>query len=297
MLTSRRSILAGTLATAGCASTPAAVVDHTREYVLPFSETIPLHSQVNDIRYKLYVRTPASYQSEENPLPIIVTLDADYSFVIAANHLEHLADRLDQGPKAILVSVAYDGVYPDVTRYRMERSRDYTPFFFPTGGYGPEYQARSGGGPAFLRVLTEEVLPLVRSRYRADQIDATIVGHSYGGLFAAWTLQNHPEAFQRYLMVSPSLWYADLALLAAERNLQRTRLARTTYVYAAAGALEAPPQIENDMAGQVATFADMLRDRGDPNLRVGSRIFEDETHASIFPAAFSTGIRHLFRRL
>jgi predicted alpha/beta superfamily hydrolase len=255
---------------------------------------VPLTSAINGVDYALYVRTPVGYETGERTYPVIVTLDADYSFPIAAMHLEHLAARMNQAPEAILVSIGVAGIYPDVRGYRRERSRDYTPIFHPDGGYGPEFQRASGGGPAFLRMLTEEALPLVASRWRVDPDDRTLVGHSYGGLFTAWVLQSHPEAFSRYLMVSPSLWYANRFILDREPGLATTRLPRLTRAYLGVGSWEEQPENGGYMVSEMTRFAEMLAARGDPNLVVKSRVFEDETHASIFPACFSTGVRHLF---
>lgn len=264
------------------------------EWSLPGSFVLPLRSAANGVDYVLYVRPPAAHAAGQARYPVIVTLDADYAFPVAAAHLEHLAARGEQAPEAILVSVGVAGVYPDMHRYRMERSRDYTPVFHPDGGYGAAYQRASGGGPAFLRMLLEEALPLVASRWRCDPANQTLVGHSYGGLFTAWVLQNHPEAFNRYLMVSPSLWYADQMLLVRERQGGAARLARPTVAYLGVGSWEEQPGSHGPMVSQMTEFAALLEARNDPNLTVKSRVFEDETHASIFPACFSTGIRHLF---
>ncbi len=297
--TTRRAALGATLL-AGAAVLPAAArspapraAPSGEGWTLPLSQVVPFTSAINGVAYELLVRPPVGHDPATETCPVIVTLDADYSFAIAANHLEHLAARQNQGPRAILVSVAYPGDYPDGRGYRLNRSRDYTPVFQAEGGYGPEYQRASGGGPAFLRVLTEEVLPLVRERWNADPEDHTLIGHSFGGLFAAWTLQTRPEAFRRYLMVSPSLWYADGLVLTREAAGTAPPVGRKTFAYLGVGALEQQPD-NHPMVSQMQAFADMLTARGDPDLIVKSRVFEDETHASIFPACFSTGIRHLF---
>lgn len=40
-------------------------------------------------------------------------------------------------------------------------------------------------------------------------------------------------------------------------------------------------------------MAQLLRTHGGDTLRIESHVFDDETHASIFPVAFTTGDRHL----
>jgi predicted alpha/beta superfamily hydrolase len=264
--------------------------------VLPFTATHRIHSAVNGVDYTLYVRVPPDYARTTRRYPVIYLTDADYQFALAANTIEHLADRMNQAPQAIVVAIAYAGAYPDRDQYRRHRSRDYTPWFVPTGGYGPEFQKNSGGAPKFLRVIAREVLPLIERAYRADASDRTLVGHSYGGLFASWVLQEHPALFKRYLMISPSLWYDGERVLRNARS-RAAPLAGRTFVYLAIGSYENHPEPGMNMVEQTERFARLLEARGDRNLVVRARVFEDETHASIFPAAFSTGIRHLFGEL
>lgn len=168
---------------------------------LPRTSTHFIESKANGVEYKLYVSIPRSYEQSKERYSVIYLLDADYSFAIARNVVEHLADR-DHLRWAIVVGIAYAG--PD--RYRANRTRDYTPRFSPKGGYGPEYQKQSGGGPKFLKFLKEELIPFVDRSWRTTS-EQVLVGHSYGGLFAAWTLLNAPRSFAGYIIVSPSLWY------------------------------------------------------------------------------------------
>lgn len=267
----------------------------TDRYVLPFTELTSFRSQSNGVEYTLYVRLPVGYaEQKERSYPVICTLDADYSFAIAANHLEHLAVRNNQAPHAILVSIAYTGAYPDRDRYRRERTRDYTPLFFPEGGYGPEYQTQSGGGPAFLHCIAEEIMPLINGHYRALADDWTLVGHSYGGLFATWVLQSRPDLYARYLIVSPSLWYSNRIMIERERTGEFAPPTRDQYAYFAIGSWEEQPERGQFMVSEMREFTRLLEARTRGRIRLKSRVFEDETHASIFPAAFSTGIRHLF---
>lgn len=292
----RRAALSAVAAAGGCASLPQGETGSvgSRSYCLPRTVVEPLRSAINAVDYALYVRPAANPPAGGKKPPLIVTLDADYQFAIAANCLEHLAERAAQAPDAVLVSIAYDGRYAGRRLYRMNRTRDYTPIFQPDGGYGPELQTHSGGAPLFARVVGDEILPLVEARYGSDPNDRTLIGHSYGGLFGAWMLEAHPEMFSRYLLVSPSLWYGDRFILKPNGVDPPPRLTRPTRVYLAVGSREEQPENGKSMVSDLARFEAALAARGDPNLEVESRVFEDETHASIFPAAFSTGIRRLF---
>jgi predicted alpha/beta superfamily hydrolase len=263
-------------------------------YIMPRSRVIVHRSTLNGVSYKLLLQLPASVGTAGKRFPLIVTLDADYSFPIAAAHLEHLSERSAQIPEVVLLSIGYDGDYSDRDLYRLNRTRDYTPVHVPVGGYGPRFQAHSGRATAFASIIRNEILPLVERDYPIDNGNRTLVGHSYGGLFAAWLLQQQPDLFRRYLMVSPSLWYADRYLIRTERDPSYIIPDKDVLAYLAVGSWEEQPEQDRLMVTDLREFSELLKARSGSRLKVRSRIFEDETHASIFPAAFSSGVRALF---
>ncbi|WP_375204500.1 alpha/beta hydrolase [Hyphococcus sp.] len=262
-----------------------------RPYTVPNTEVIPLTSDINGVDYELYVKLPDSYSESKESYSLLVTLDADYQFAVASNHVQHLWQR-GQAPEMIVVSIAYAYDPSDSDAYRLNRTRDYTPAQAMEGGYGPDYQKVSGGGPDFAEIIADEILPLLGKRYRVDATDRVFVGHSYGGLFGAWLLLERPALFNRYILVSPSLWFNDKMMLAEARNAEPFK--RKTYVYMGVGSWEEQPERSYAMVSDLKAFAAALEARNDSNLVMEARVFDDETHASIYPAVLSTGVRHLF---
>ncbi|MCA8902367.1 MAG: alpha/beta hydrolase [Hyphomonas sp.] len=274
-----------------CTTPPQAGTAVPQAYSLPRTEVLPLTAASNGVDYQLYVRLPPGYDPANGPYPLLVTLDADYQFALASAHAEHLGGR-GQAPELIIVSVAYAGDPDDGFAYRTNRTRDYTPANTTEGGYGPDIQALSGGGPAFADFIRNEALPYLEQRFAIDPQDRVFVGHSYGGLFGTWLLSAQPDLFHRYIFVSPSLWFKDRMML-DDAQLPGP-MPRKTYVYLAVGDWENQPDTGHAMVDDLKAYADRLAARDDANLIVKMRVFEDETHASIFPAAFSTGLRHLY---
>ena len=264
-------ILVPLLAAAGLAAEP---------FSLPRTSVHRMTAASNGIDYKLYVSLPRDYENSKTRFPVIYLLDADYSFAIAHNVVEHMADR-EHLRWAIVVGIAYDG--PD--RYRLNRTRDYTPKFSPEGGYGAEYQKVSGGGPKFRQFLEKELIPFVDATWRSSA-ERVLVGHSYGGLFAAWTLLTSPELFDGYIIVSPSLWYADKWIF-QQKQPAKTSGARA---YLTVGSMEGDGE---NMQGDLARLAKLLRSRS--NLAVRHEVLPEETHNSLFPSAFSRGIRFVLK--
>ncbi len=258
---------------------------------LPDSAVIDLAPAANGVAYQLYVHTPPGYAESIRDYPAIYLLDAEYSFPLAVAIADHLTARGQMTP-AVLVGVAY----PDKTvrGYRANRSRDYTPTHVPDGGYGPEFQAESGGAAAFRDAFADAIIPFVEERYRVVANTRGLVGHSYGGVFAATTLLSRPDLFDRIISVSPSLWYDDGYAFALEAETRGDALGDDTRIYFAVGSFEEQQGVHL-MVSEMRRFADALDARDDPRLTVaGADIFDNETHASIFPTALSTGLRKLY---
>jgi predicted alpha/beta superfamily hydrolase len=243
-------------------------------------------SQAVGQRYKLYVSLPQDYADTSQRFPVVFLLDADYSFALAHNIVEHLSDRNDLG-QLVIVGIAYAGPL----RYRLNRTRDYTPTYVPTGGYGPAYQQVSGGGPAFRRFLKTELIPFIEKTYRVRH-DRTLVGHSYGGLFASWVAFTDPELFQRYIIVSPSLWYDDHLMLQVEQTYAGHRRRLPARIFFIVGAREVNRQ--RDMVSDLRRFVAQVEGHDYEGLQLRWRVLPEDTHDSIFPAGLGLGLRYVF---
>ena len=256
------------------------------ELSLPDTQVHLLASKANGIQYKLYVSLPREYATKTTAYPVLYLLDADYSFPIVRGIVQHLSDR-NRLREMIIVGIAYDG--PD--RYRLNRTRDYTPHFAPTGGYGPEYQKVSGGGPKFLQFIREELIPWTDRTFRTVPGMRGVTGHSYGGLFASWVLLTAPSTFSHYVIVSPSLWYDGRFMFDLERTSRKSSGSPAARVYMAVGAREG--NAERDMVVDLRQMAKALTARKTHAVR--HEVFDDETHDSVFPTAVSRGIRFVFQ--
>lgn len=253
---------------------------------LPRTEIRYLSSRAVGQRYKLYVSLPQSYADTTRRFAAVFLLDADYSFALAHNIVEHLSDR-DDLDQLLIVGIAYAGPL----HYRLNRTRDYTPTHVPTGGYGPEYQRVSGGGAVFRRFLKEELIPFVERHYRVRD-DRTLVGHSYGGLFTTWVAFTDPALFQRYIVVSPSLWYDDHVMFDVERRFAEHHARLPARIFFTVGEREA--NAERDMVSDLRRFVEQVQGRGYEGLQLRMRVLPENTHDSVFPAGLGLGLRYVF---
>jgi len=85
------------------------------------------------------------------------------------------------------------------------------------GEYTPHVDGRRGGGDgaAYLELLTVTIKPLVDRTYRTrpERAHTTIGGSSLGGLISLAALARHGDVFGGYLVLAPSLQWADYAIV------------------------------------------------------------------------------------
>lgn len=252
---------------------------YCQEVSIKNTEQLTLISKEYETKYSLNIFLPKSYNSGNKKLyPVVFILDAEYNFGMTSYGTRRLIkDELI--PEVILVGIAYDTTYAGYTNLRQ---RDYT----PTKTRIPS----TGGGIVFLDFIKNELIPEIESKYRISD-DRTIVGHSLGGLIGFYALLKHPDIFNRYLLVSPSLWYDDNMIF----NLIEDSHLTDYYpqdIYTSIGALETIKNGQtHDMVDDLNRFTDLL---ADSNINCTMEILNNETHRSVFPRAFMNGMRKLF---
>lgn len=258
-----------------------------KPFEIPNTDVLRLSSNATGADYEIRVAMPRGASPGSTAYPTVYLLDADYSFALVRNVIQHFVDRGNL-PPLVLVAIAYPGAEADRDLYRSSRTRDYTPTHVPDGGYGPEFQKHSGGAPRFADFVEQELIPFIAARYPVDKADRTIIGHSYGGLFGAYAFVRRPSLFQRYILVSPSLWYDGGLLLRLAREKAKMRK-RPAHLFLSVGALE-----QTEMSTDLTAFAAEIAKRKDPLLTIGTQIFPDETHNSVFPGAVTRGLLKVF---
>jgi predicted alpha/beta superfamily hydrolase len=248
---------------------------------IPDTERRVLTSQYVDEEFKIHVYLPRHYPEEGRQYPVIYLLDAEYSF----GCVSYVVRRLIKGqemPPAIVVGVSYEVPYEDFYR---RRERDYT----PSAAHLDEFPA-AGHGPAFFTFLEKELIPFVNATYATEPDDRTLVGLSFSGLFSTWVLFNHPEAINRYVIISPSLWWDNGVCFRYEDDYAKNHQSLPARVFLTAGERDGPNIVKD-----VPRLIDRLESRHYEGLALGGGLLEDETHRTIFPNAVTKGLRFVFK--
>jgi predicted alpha/beta superfamily hydrolase len=146
----------------------------------------------------LFVRVPEHYGESDARYPVLYVLDAGESrFHDVTAAARTLADQ-GRIPPLVVVAVPTPS-----------RNRDLTP---AVANPDSDVPASAGGADRFLSFLTAELIPYIDGNFRTTP-HRTVVGVSFGGLFAFHALSQATCTFDAYVAVSPSLWWDDRELI------------------------------------------------------------------------------------
>jgi hypothetical protein len=165
--------------------------------------TTEIKSEILAENRTLNIYLPEGYNEKDTvKYPVIYLLDgsADEDFI----HISGLVQFCNFPwanilPKSIVVGIA-----------NVDRRRDFT---FPTTIANDKKDfPTTGGSEKFIAFIQKELQPYVEKTYKTSK-DRMIIGQSLGGLLATEILFKQPQLFNKYLIVSPSLWWDKESLL------------------------------------------------------------------------------------
>lgn len=206
---------------------------------------------------------PRSYAQGQKRYPVLYLIDggADQDFAAITGLVDWMAGA-GLMSEVIVVGVA-----------TQDRQNELAP---------PSTQAKTradyptaGNNARFRRLVANEVKPWVAAHYRTGGGDG-VIGESLAGLFIVDTLLRQPDLFDRYVAISPSLWWDDMALDAAAPALLARLNARPLRLWLS---------VANERGMGVDRFAAALA-RAPASLRWTFVARPGETHGSTYlPAA------------
>jgi predicted alpha/beta superfamily hydrolase len=239
-------------------------------------------------------------------------LDPSFNFsaaVAAAAFLGNFARMVGaRWPDVAIAGIGYET--DDPREIMTRRALDLTPTDHgaPAGVQLPPLSF--GGAASFLAALHEEVMPAVEDRLGARPSARVLAGHSFGGLFGLYTLFHQPRLFDGYLLVSPSIWWDDRIAFRYERTSREANPSLPARLFLAVGEKEQSPGggwrnegFSDDAIAklqQLHNFRELvatLERRAHDGLRMQSAVVPDEYHLTVFPAAFTHGLRWMVEEL
>jgi predicted alpha/beta superfamily hydrolase len=251
--------------------------------------------------YQIWVARPDGYTGKHAPYPVLYVGDANTLFGIAAETAYLLAIS-KQIPAVVVVGIGYPKAGQGFRSSWIGRNLDFTPpvnkerterilkdLADKSKAYGYESVTEVGGAPEFLAFVRDELVPSIEAKYNVSASDRAWGGYSLGGLFGLYALLNKDNPFQRFLIGSPAILFADHAINQIEADYARNTNLPTKVFLSTGDSGDIP-------VTAVQGFAAQLRSHYS-GLSLDVHIFEGENHSSGPPAAFSRGLRSIYQKV
>ncbi len=263
--------------------------DNTPLVTLARTEVYKITSTYNNVTYPVFVSLPSSYNSTDKNYPVVYMLDAYSSFGIVLQTAKLLAFNKEL-PELIIIGISSEG---GSREFNYNRARDYTPTSISQDKF-PEALGSmvpaSGGASKFLDFIINELIPFIEPKYRIINDDRSLIGHSLGGLFVGYALLQNQKIFNRYVMISPALFWDNNYLLNQEKNYYAKTKSLNAIVYTSVGSLE-----ESKFLETWKEFTGSLKKHEYSGLKLSAEISPNETHYTIIPHLATRGLISVFK--
>ena len=116
------------------------------------------------------------------------------------------------------------------------------------------------------------------------------MGISFGGMLSTYTLFTHPDMFKEFIIIAPSLVWNNNSLLKMEVEYFNKYKELNKSVYMAYGSLDSNEWMKDSTDELIKT----VKTRNYQGLKFETRIFEEETHISVYSTALTNGLKTIF---
>ncbi len=242
-----------------------------------------LYSSILKEERTLNIYLPDSYTANDTAhYPIIYLLDGsrDEDFIHIAGLVQFCSfEWVHILPPSIVVGIA-----------TVDRRRDFT--FETEIESDKKRYPTTGHSEKFIQFIKDELQPYIESNYRTAG-SKTLIGQSLGGLLATEILFKHPDIFNKYIIVSPSLWWNNGSLLAAPLHAL-SQIQENVQVFIGVGKEGlTPTEIPRVMEVDANLLVEKLKGVKNNHLQVFFDYLPQEDHATIMHQAVYNAFRVL----
>ena len=203
-------------------------------------KTVMLKSRILNEERDLLIYLPHGYKESKQRYPVLYLLDGTAHFHHASGIVQYLSTR------GIIPPMIVVGLVNTV------RSRDLCPVKL-------EKHPNTGGSDRFLKFIADELIPFIEGEYRTHP-HRTLVGHSFGGTFALYTLVQNPDLFDFFIAISPAVFLYNKLLIEDADTILAGRSTLNKYLYITVGD-------EPDFRRGIQDFVKILGDKAPNDLR------------------------------
>ena len=257
--------------------------DNSKPFVL--GRTVTIHSTELSETRTLNIYLPEGYRQEDSAkYPVIYLLDggADEDFIHIVGLVQFNSfPWINRVPKSIVVGIA-----------NTDRKRDFT---YPTTIKEDKAQyPTTGGSERFVAFIKNELQPYIEKHYKTSN-SRTIIGESLGGLLATEILFRQPTLFDKYIIISPSLWWDNGSLLNKNTGILSADFHSPIQVYIGVGKEGLTPgPTPRVMEVDANLLADKIKNTKSKSVTVWFDYLPQDDHATISHQAVYNALKVLY---
>ena len=263
------------------------LLSQVRSQSKPFilGEILEINSSELAEKRTLNIYLPAGYsRADSSRYPVIYLLDgsADEDFIHVAGLVQfNNFPWINRIPESIVVGIA-----------NINRKRDFT---YPSSIEEDKKQfPGTGHSDKFIAFIEKELQPFIEKEYKVND-SKMIIGQSLGGLLATEILMKKPELFNKYVIISPSLWWDNGSLLKQNTGMLSESFSQNTGIYIGVGKEGlSPGKTPHVMEVDANLLAEKLKAGKSKTVQVHFDYLPDEDHATITHQAIFNAFRLLY---
>lgn len=224
----------------------------------------------------LNIYLPEGYNTKDTVrYPVIYLLDgsANEDFIHISGLVQYSSfEWVNYIPKSIVVGIA-----------TVNRRRDFT--FPSTVEDQTKAYPEAGHSDKFIAFIEKELQPFIERNYHTNA-SKTIIGQSLGGLLETEILFKKPELFNRYIIVSPSLWWDNGSLLNLNTKILSSETSTPISIYIGVGKEGLAPTVQpHVMEVDANLLAEKLKTAKSKSIKVMFDYLPAEDHGTILHQA------------
>ena len=233
----------------------------------------------------LNIYLPEGYNEQDTiKYPVIYLLDgsADEDFIHIVGLVQfNNFSWINRIPKTIVVGIA-----------NVDRKRDFT--YASTIEEEQKRYKTAGHSDKFISFIEKELQTYINKKYKTNA-SKTIIGQSLGGLLATEILFKKPTLFDKYIIISPSLWWDNGSLLNYQSDIFQANFSQKTDIYIGVGKEGlAPSTIPHVMEVDAHLLTEKIQGTQSKNVHVYLDYLPQEDHATITHQAVFNAFRILY---
>lgn len=257
--------------------------DNSKPFVLGLIEEIQSTPLAEKRTLNIYL--PEGYDKNDTmKYPVIYLLDgsADEDFIHIVGLIQfNNISWINRVPKTIVVGIA-----------NVDRKRDFT--YASTIEEEQKRYKTAGKSDKFITFIEKELQPFINKKYKTNA-SKTIIGQSLGGLLATEILLKKPLLFDKYIIISPSLWWDNGSLLNYKSAILQANFSQKTDIYIGVGKEGlAPSTIPHVMEVDANLLTEKIQATQSKNVHVYLDYLPQEDHATITHQAVFNAFRVLY---